>query len=264
MKNLLLLLLFIAFLPSFTNAQSLALTKTKSYNPFNKNEQANICYPKEHLSAISDTMFQQGNPKYIWVDLLKDGYIQDNDTNWHNIFITQNNPSPDKAFGNINLPDDIRKTYAEKWVRFIKYIKEPIAENETWMLSLHNGLNAKQVVNPESEFRKFTIHERHTMGFNAREDLVFYKELVKDGLISPDKALNLEFSHKGFFVDGNRISQEMRHKYMELCEELYGINYYDRYSRLSIGALKENTMQKRIAKLEQSIAVAENIAIEKN
>ena len=205
---------------------------------------AGVCFEKSYLAAISDTMFRQGNPNYIWVDLLKDGYVQDGDINWYNVYILTNGNS---TGGNTDIPQEAGEAYANKWIRFVKSLEEPLSEHCSYSFTNYSPISALKMIDPNSDFRKISKSELNRLGLTEHGNLRFLRELVKDGLAPADKALDLEFSEKGFYVHGKRLTRELREKYMNLCEEEFGCNYYNDHSRIAIGSLPENTLGKRIA-----------------
>lgn len=236
----------------FTNtivAQKLTIVKAASFAEVHDEQQDYVCYDRDVLQPISDSMFIAGNPKYIWVDLLMDGYISEGDNRWHNLHMYLY----ESTVNDSTIPLAVQKAYVEKWKDFVASLGEPLYENGFYHIDLHTGMNEESLFNPESDFRKVHQYELKRLHLAHRGELRLYNELVKDGLASPDKALNLEFSNKGFYVHGKRLSHEQRTKYMKLLKEEYGHNYYNDHSSMSHGALAENTLGKEIAELEEKI-----------
>lgn len=230
-------------------AQKLTIVKAASFAEVHDEQRDFVCYDRDVLQPISDSMFRAGNPKYIWVDLLMDGYISEGDTRWHNLHMYLYT----KTLVSTDIPIAVQYAYVEKWKRFIANFDEPVDESGYYHIDLPTGINGQMIFNPESDFRKIRKSELVRLHLTHRSDLRFYRELIKDGLASPDKALDLEFSSKGFYVHGKRLNYEQRTKYMALLEEEYGHNYYNDRSSMSIGALAENTLGKEIAELEEKI-----------
>ncbi len=232
-----------------SNGTALRMQEDENY----KVKSADICYDPAYLTAISDTMFRQGNPKYIWVDLLRDGYVLDADMCWYNLYI---NIYSKEDGGNMDIPQDIRNAYAAKWISFVQSLHEPLSKYGSYNLSNLDPISALEMVNPQSEFRKISKSELHRLKLTTNGELRFLKELVSDGLAPADKALDLEFSQNGFYVHSKRLTREQREKYMNICQEEFGYNCYNDKSRRSIGALPENTLGKEIAELTASIEAA--------
>lgn len=230
-------------------AQKLTIVKAASFAEVHDEQRDFVCYDRDVLQPISDSMFRAGNPKYIWVDLLMDGYISEGDTRWHNLHLYLY----ESTVNDSTIPLAVQKAYVEKWKDFVTNLGEPLYENGYYNIGLPIGINSEILFNPDSDFRKVNQYELKRLHLAHRGELRLYKELVKDGLASPDKALDLEFSSKGFYVHGKRLNYEQRTKYMALLEEEYGHNYYNDRSSMSIGALAENTLGKEIAELEEKI-----------
>ncbi|MCB0696215.1 MAG: hypothetical protein KDC07_02555 [Chitinophagaceae bacterium] len=284
-KPLILLSLTLAFCsPARTDAQTMSITKASSLaaNHSQKQESqkvysfrvgsttaahlkddnnykiktADVCYDKAYLSAISDTMFRQGNPKYIWVDLLIDGYVHDGDMDWYNVYI---NTEGNSNGGNTNIPEETRTAYAEKWIRFVYSLHEPLSKYGSYNMNNINPISVLAMIDPASDFRKVSKSELHFLRLTCNGELRFYMELIKDGIATPDKPLNLDLSSKGFYVYGKRLTREQREKYMNLCEQEFGSNYFNDGSRYSRGPLPENTLAKDIAELTDRIKAADKV-----
>ena len=257
MKNLLVILFLSLSLFSSVEltAQSIQIIQTSDITPRQDTATLNFCYDPQYLAAISNEMFKQGNPRYIWVDLVKDGYILLNEKKWYNLYIGIESK---ESGGNIDIPNDIRDKYAEKWLQFVAYIKEPNCKYGWYRLSTDGSITSEDIDNPNSTFRKTDKVELHQLSLTSRGELRLLNELVKDGLAPLDKAMNLEFSNKGFYVHEKRLSRELREKYMNICKEEFGHNYYNDQSSWKRGALPENILSKDIAELTARINAVEN------
>jgi len=236
-------------------AQSIQIFQTGAMMPGKDTTALNFCYDPEYLTAISNEMFKQGNPRYIWVDLVKDGYIIANERQWYNLYIGIESK---ERGGNIDIPNDVRDKYAEKWLQFVAYIKEPHNKYGSYQLTTYGGITSEDIDDPNSTFRKTDKVELHQLSLTSRGELRLLNELVKDGLAPLDKAMNLEFSNKGFYVHEKRLSRELREKYMNICKEEFGHNYYNDQSSWKRGALPENILSKDIAELTARINAVEN------
>lgn len=250
MKNIIAYLLLVS--AAFTNqvfAQKLTLVKTEAFPKTENNNKHYVCYDKAVLQPISDAMFKAGNPKYIWVDLLMDGYINEGDNRWHNLHLYVYESTANDSL----VPLAVQIAYIQKWKRFVASLHEPLYEYGFYNLQLLFGINGEMLFNPGSELRKVSQLELSNLHLTHNGHLRFYNELVKDGLASYDKALDLKFSSNGFFVYGKRLDYELRTKYMTLLNKEFGYNCYNDGSSLAIGSYPENTLGKKIAKLEEQI-----------
>src|ERR1700744_2110348 len=96
------------------SAQSIDIVRIDHLNDSPKVSTA--AYKTPDYKAISKTMFKEGNPKYIWMDLLNDGYVKLNDSCSYNLYIDTDKK---EEAGNINIPTTARERYAKKWMQFV-------------------------------------------------------------------------------------------------------------------------------------------------
>lgn len=248
MKYLLSALLFSICFGTVSVAQSICLIKTGFSSSATDTFQP-LEFDADVLSTVSDIMYAEGNPKYVWVDLVKDGYIKNGDPNWYNLYINPDGKGCDDKYG---IPGNVQKTYAKKWMQFVNNLQEPVSKCN-YRLSNYGQANADSMTNAQSAFRTIDKSELHHLHLTHKGELRFYKQLAEDGLAPLDKAIDLEFSNKGFFVHGKRLDYEQRTKYMALLKEEFGHNYYNDESFIKIGSLPENTFGEKIAELEEQI-----------
>lgn len=248
MKYILSVLLSIPCIWTTSLAQSICLLKlgfssspVDSFQPFE--------FDADVLSVVSDTMYAQGNPKYVWVDLVKDGYLKNGDPHWYNLYISPEGKGCDEKYG---IPENMQRAYARKWMQFVKNLEEPVAKCP-YRLNYYGQANADSMVYAQSAFRTIDKSELHQLHLTHKGEMRLYKQLVADGLAPLDKAIDLEFSNKGFFVHGKRLDYEQRTKYMALLKEEFGHNYYNDESSMKIGSFPENTLRKKIDELEEKI-----------
>lgn len=236
--------------PCAVSAQSFTLTKKLLVECTDTLRRKPLPCTVEQLAAISDSMFKQGNPRYIWVDLLKDGHINNGDCRWHSIQIS---PTAIATDTNSPIPLYVRNAYVVKWLNFVTSMGEPIYKYSYSMDYLGN-IDVTEMLDTTSDFRKSFKQELHRLHLTHSSELTFLKTLIADGLAPADKALQLDFSQNGFYVHGKRLNNDMRRKYMNLLTEAWGINYYERGNSLKIGSLPGNTLEKRIQELELLLA----------
>lgn len=226
----------------------------------NINKEPKTCpVDKKVLMQASAEMFDEANPKYIIVDLIADGYLSLADSFDYNINIKLSDPPFKDAKFALNLPVDVQKAYVVKFEKFLTTtgMTKERYEDRTGSFSFHNTITIEDILNPNSYFRKESRLELKTLGFYYYKDegyLHIYQELAKDGLAPLDKALNLEFSNKGFFVHGKRLTSTQRQKYSDICKKYFGNNYYTDNSSWKVGALPEDTLEKNITQLKAKLA----------
>lgn len=212
-------------------------------------------YSQDDLTAISQQLFDAGNPKYIWVDLLKDGFLKNGTKRIKslNLYVYSDEPFTDSI-----ITPDIQKAYIEKWVAFTKKLGQPLPDCGCYFLSLEEGFDAATMLHPNSSFMKTDQSELHHLHLTYTGRLMLYKQLIADEYADADKPLDLEFSEKGFIVNGHKLSEKEREKYAALTMKEFGNNYYDDQSSMSIGFLREKTLGGEIKELEDRINAVRN------
>lgn len=218
------LLAMMAFSYLQIHAQSISLVKMQegSLSGDYRNTTQPICPDADELRRISNEMYEAGNPKYVWVDLLIDGIAEPG--YMYNLYIhTRSNEKE----GNIVIPDRMRKQYVKKWAAFVASVGEKVsdeyhlyifgsAKNKTY------GLTLKDIADPNSEFRNITKPELDFIGLNSRGWLRFYRELLADGLAKGDEPFDYSFSMHGYYINGKRLDNGMHEKYRALCLDEFG------------------------------------------
>lgn len=249
------LLLFATLLITNSNAQSLSISRRGSDKTFDipgVTEQDHVCYLKDKLVTISDEMFQQSNPNYIWIDFLIDGYVTYGDGRDHELFISENETVQPQ--GTVALPTEAAKTYIEKWHRFLEHIDEPRNENGKYRLKNYFGVDELQIACSSSQLRTKAKETRYRNRLVSRGELRLYKEMLKDGLATLDDNLDYDFYQSGFKVNDQPLTDDMTDKYNRICIEEFGIDFTTGENGHSRGSLK--TFREEISILEQRFATA--------
>ncbi len=232
------------------NAQRIAIVKLDSaFSPYYKPKEA-VCYDPSMLEQISEEMYNSGNPKYIWVDLLKDQLITEGEG--YNIYLNTNQNSGE---GNIAMPVYLQDIYLKKWKSFLLSVKENdrhlyIFSSNNTTPGLWRNFNAEDIVDPSSVFRQITNGELMRLELNSEGKRRIFKEYLKDGLASLDKPLSLDLSENGYIINGIRLTKELREKYMALYQQEYGCNFYNDNSSLKNGPSTTTTLGKQINDLK--------------
>lgn len=222
MKNIFVLLCLL--LPGITNAQSVFLGQLFRSAAWGQTTTSAVKSnpDKALLAAISDSMFQEGNPKYIWVDLLKDGYIPDADSPRYYLSIEL---EPQKENMESALTPGMQKQYVDKWNAFVKHIDQPHRDS-SYVFDYDYGIMYSEVTNPLSRFRRNKKHDLFTLNLAATGHLRLYHELIKDRLTKTALPIDFNFSNRGFYVNGKAMNDKLREKYMQLFAEEFGVNFY--------------------------------------
>lgn len=240
-----------AFLVQTCYGQTILITKMSKEMPVTRKDKEPMCFTTDFLENISTEMFQNGNPKYIWVDLVKDGYVTAGDGLGYNLYLYHDSK---EQGGTIAIPEEIQQEYLKKWYLFLNTIHEPAQARDRDYLHLFSGVLCKDISDPTSDFRKITQPELSQMNLNTRGELRFLQEFVNDGLAPLDKPLHLAFGNKGYYVNGTRMNPIQREKYAALCKEIYGTDYSQYNQGIIKSPEEDNTLGNEINKYKQLIA----------
>lgn len=231
------------------------VTKMSKPSPCNTITDLPVCFTHETLQAISQELFNAGNPKYVWIDLVDDGYVNASDGIGYYVYFRTNKI---EEGGNLKIPADVQMKYIDKWLAFLQNIKEPITKSGEYNLQLHNGILCNDITNKESKIWQISKQELTTLDLNIRGELRFKEELVKDKLADPNEPLKLNFGKEGFYIDGKRLSAEQKEKYYTLCKEEFGWGYsIGRFSWTISPDMNTIALGKEIAIMKEQIAFAE-------
>lgn len=134
---------------------------------FNKPNGDAICYEKQALQKISDQMYQEGNEKYIWVDLMIDGIILSNYNNCIMLFPNQGQPVL-MGYTETLAKGDLAAKYYDKFLKFMAvhgYNKDLPIYNFKFQ-----DLGHKQIFDINSQFRKVNEQDLTRMLLVKRVD----------------------------------------------------------------------------------------------
>lgn len=260
MKHLIkpLLLSILLFNPFISSSQSVFIVRHFN-NDLNKEQK--VCpVDIDALTTASEEMFTAGNPNYIIVDLIADGYISLTDSFEYSINLKLSEPPFLDAKYALKIPANAQENYVHKFEYFLKTsgLSRSRYEGKTGSISFTNNITQEDIINTKSEFRTgFTTLSLKQLGFYYNEDigrLRIYEELIKDNLAPLDKALQLNFSKNGFYVHSKRLTPAQREKYSTMCKEMFGNNYYTDQSSWKVGSLPEDTIEKQITELKEKLA----------
>lgn len=255
MKHLFTTLCFALTIHSnYAHAQSMAITKNTYFSQETSTpNQTYICHSEEVLQQVSDEMFKASNPKYIWIDLLKDGLINIDDYKGYNVYIETKQK---QNGGNLQIPEAVQQRYAKKLLSFLSYIEEPVTEDGAYHFHIYSGIQSTEITDSKSQLRNISKEELSSMRMHHKEDLKLLESLIADGLATADKTYSIDFSAKGFYVNKKRLSPEMSEKYSTLCYELYGTTCKESGSRFQMGPTADVTLEQKISSLKTKVALA--------
>ncbi len=149
MRNLLLISLILFCSNSY--AQRAVNVAENQPTFFNKPNGDAICYETEALKKVSAQMYQDGNEKYIWIDLMIDGIIPSNYNNCVMLFPNQGHPLV-LGYAETLVRGNIAVQYYDKFIKFMDshgYNKDLPIYNFKFQ-----NLSQEQIFDPYSEFRK--------------------------------------------------------------------------------------------------------------
>jgi hypothetical protein len=252
-KSLFIASVALVLLPCFATAQGISISQRERLTALPYRSVVGPQLTKSQLAAISDTMFTEGNPNYIWVDLYKDGYITDETvcTQRTSLLIYTTGSGTE---GQVFIADSASKAYAEKWSTFIQHICEPPSPSNLYQFN-DNSISSKYFTDPQSAFRKNAKSILHTLGLTSKGELRLFKELISDGITTPDKLTVLNFSKDRFFVNDIELTQQHREKYMAILLEEFGHNFYTDRSNMNISSA--NSFSQEIEVLQARLKAAD-------
>ncbi|MCB9065156.1 MAG: hypothetical protein H6551_08465 [Chitinophagales bacterium] len=248
MKNLIITLLIFGSYSCM--AQNMNIVKLQSTVPPKdwSSKTPDICFDKDFLQKTSDELYDAGNPNYVLLDLMKDGYIN---STYLNNYMVHLYADDIRKPGNVEIPDDVRKAYGEKWVAFVKSINEPIDKNSRYDLYYWDGISTEDITDPESQFRANVKYAQYSARLTKRGELRLLKEMVADGVANPNRKIDYMFNKEGFWVQGVSLNKELGEKYMQICREEFGYVH----PNLTKHSFKSSVNFKReIADLEKQLA----------
>lgn len=228
MKKLLLVSAFL-FSVAFANAQSIIVMNMSQrccYNGLVDPYFSPVCYEPETLEAISKEMYDAGNDYYIFVDLLKDGLIQENQVYEFNITLETN------GYDEL-IPAELHKKYVDKWSSFVKMHSGKKENFYSW-----HGVIIKpgQLLNPQSSFRQLNKYSLWQHGFRQKEYKYIIQEILVDKLAEPDELYSYELSDSVLRINNRTVLEPLRTKYYNLYKDLLGMAITkDGYSGFSSG-----------------------------
>lgn len=248
--------LSLTILSHFTSdGQSIALTKMSKPHDNAPKDESPVCFNSEELASISDKMYKDGNPKYIWVDLIKDGLVTPGDQTGYHLYLHLKDA---EEGGNVTISAALQKAYIAKWGAFIKHIiKEPVNKEGSYHIHLNRGIVCKEISDQSSEFRTITKGELSNLGLNTKGELILMELILKDGLADASKPLQLNLSPNGYYVNGKRLTVEQHEKYRKICLEEFGTDYNRLGEYWESGPGENRTLAGHISKLKKQIAEVE-------
>lgn len=200
---------------------------------------------RDQLVAISDTMLNEGNEKYVIVDAIIDSLLPLHalagadagkqgpaiyslvDKNIEVSFISNN------IFVNgTSLTDGIRNAYAGKMiVAFMPKLKE---KNDVFLISYKDpkGITLADIFDPNSAFRKLNIADRTKAGFYTEARKKMVQHFLDDKLIaSRSSPINITYNSDDIIINNKTLKGVQKTKYHDLLEHEYGADLeHDSYS----------------------------------
>lgn len=196
-----LLILLLATMPFLSNAQHISVRKKQA------NSNNNIVFTATALERASESMYKVGNPRYLWLDLYRDGLIE-----WDaDYFITLSLTGTTPQAGELAIPEAVAKRYISKWMNFLQQFEEPQREKYE--------LNADAI----ASFYYDNHFHQGAIGFTAgalkltrKAENRMIDNMVKDGLAEYGRDFDLYIDDKKLLVNNRRLEGEIEKKYRDI------------------------------------------------
>jgi len=193
---------------------------------------------REQLKEISAQMYKEGNHKYIFVDAVVDSLVTLPVSG--DIFYMGNN---NLYIGGKELEGSLKTSYSQKLKTFLIEQGED-GEHVVIIAPMPDKkkLTLADIINPSSDFRKCTPHDRYMANITTRAWRQIFNELYNDKLIqSIADRFEMHYSQKGIVVNTDTLKGSVDIKYRRLFKEVVGIDLDDNSvsGRMTIGDMKK-------------------------
>ncbi len=196
-----LLLLLLSF--SFFSAKAQHISVQKVVNRYDDK----IVFTANTLQRISDSMYNVGNPRYLWLDLYRDGLIE-----WDaDYIITISLVDTERLVGEIPISHALANRYISKWMAFLQQMEEP--------LKTRYNLSMDAIVSfyYDNRFHQGTINSMlASMSLTRKAENRMIDEMVKDGLAKYDQDFNLYIDHEILLVNTRQLDGPLEKKYRNI------------------------------------------------
>lgn len=176
---------------------------------------------REQLKEISAQMYKEGNHKYIFVDAVLDSLITLPVTG--DIFYMGNNQL---FIGGMQLEGGLKMSYSQKLKTFLIAQGED-GEHVVTIAAMpgKKKLTLADIINPSSDFRKCTAHDRYNAHITTRSWQQVFSELYDDKLIhSIADRFEMHYSQKGIIINGDTLRGNHDIKFRRLFKDVVGID----------------------------------------
>ncbi len=193
---------------------------------------------REQLKEISAQMYKEGNHKYIFVDAVLDSLVTL--PVGGDIFYMGNNHL---FVGGKQLEGQLKMIYNEKLKTFLITQSED-GEHVVTLTAMPDKkkLTLADIINPSSDFRKCTAHDRYMANITTRAWRQVFNKLYNDKLIqSIADRFEMHYSQKGIVINGDTLRDDHDIKYRRLFKDVVGIDLNDNSvsGRMTIGDMKK-------------------------
>lgn len=173
-----------------------------------------VCRTPESLEAISKEMYNAGNEKYLLVDMLRDGLLDENKIYSLDIYM--------EAPGEADIiPYVLQQRYNDKWTAFI-LTNGGRKKNIYHFFSV--GIKPHELFDPNSAFQQIDKFSLWHHGFREKEQALVLREMIKDGLINPEDEFDIWIKDKAVKINNHPFPDTLKNKYHKLFNDLLGID----------------------------------------
>jgi hypothetical protein len=160
----------------------------------------------DQLTVISRMMFVDGNDQFILVDLLKDGFLKENED-----FMIE--------FGKGGMTVNGKKLPGPVSARYLKMIGEVRGQHSDDPAGSMRGggISMKEVLDTASRFRHREQYFPDTRGFRS-----IAGELTEDGIADSGASVTITCSKAGVFINGRILATPLEEVYKRQIIRLSG------------------------------------------
>lgn len=177
------------------------------------------------VRSVSDSMYYQGNPKYMIVDAVIDGWIVlPNRVRF--TFLSESYWVISDGRDMLKLPDSVKSRYAVKFFELLS------AAGETGGAAIrlsatpdNTPLGLADIFDTASAFRNFTVRDRYRAGITSNGWRAIIAELQKDRFIQ-NRYIPFEMHYAPGYIEinGIKLAGEMNEKYCRLFRDSLGLD----------------------------------------
>lgn len=166
-----------------------------------------IVFTANTLERASASMYNVGNPRYIWLDLYRDELIE-----WDaDYLITISLTDTAALAGEVPMPAVLTKRYISKWMNFLQQMEEPVKEK------YYLNMDAIASFYYDDHFHQGIINFMlSSMKLTRKAENRMIDKMVKDGLAEYGRDFDLYIDDKKLLVNNRQLEGEIEKKYRDI------------------------------------------------